>query len=281
MVFLDLEDACAPAERESARGKAAKALRELDWGHTTRAIRMNGVDTRWAYGDVIDVVTDAREALQTIIVPKVRRARDVWWVDTLLTQVEETLGLPPERDRARGADRGDRGAGERRRDRPVVRPAGGGHLRRRGLLRVAGGPGRHELRPGRRLPRGPVALRALPDRRRRTVGGRRRDRRAVPELPDPGRLPDGLRPGGRHGLHRQVGHPSVPGGASRTTRSPRPRTRSPTHVVSSPPIGRPRRTGWAPPGSTGCSSTPPTCATPRPSRPPPTCSASSRHQEDP
>ena len=62
---------------------------------------MNGVDTRWAYGDVIDVVTDAREALQTIIVPKVRHARDVWWVDTLLTQVEETLGLPPGGSRSR------------------------------------------------------------------------------------------------------------------------------------------------------------------------------------
>jgi len=95
LVFLDLEDACAPAEREAARGKAAKALRELDWGSTTRAIRMNGVDTRWAYGDVIEVVTEARSALEVIIVPKARRARDVWWVDTLLTQLEETLGLPP------------------------------------------------------------------------------------------------------------------------------------------------------------------------------------------
>ncbi|MET8534282.1 CoA ester lyase [Streptomyces sp. NPDC005065] len=93
LVFLDLEDACAPAEREAARGKAAKALRELDWGRTTRAIRMNGVDTRWAYGDVIEVVTGAREALDVIIVPKVRTARDVWWVDVLLTQLEETLNL--------------------------------------------------------------------------------------------------------------------------------------------------------------------------------------------
>jgi citrate lyase subunit beta / citryl-CoA lyase len=93
LVFLDLEDACAPAEREKARGKAALALRDLDWGRTTRAIRMNGIDTRWAYGDVIEVVTIAREALDVIIVPKVRRARDVWWVDTLLTQLEETLGL--------------------------------------------------------------------------------------------------------------------------------------------------------------------------------------------
>jgi citrate lyase subunit beta / citryl-CoA lyase len=93
LVFLDLEDACAPAEREAARGKAAAALRDLDWGRTIRAIRMNGVDTRWAYGDVIEVVTAARDALDVIIVPKVRSARDVWWVDVLLTQLEETLGL--------------------------------------------------------------------------------------------------------------------------------------------------------------------------------------------
>jgi citrate lyase subunit beta / citryl-CoA lyase len=93
LVFLDLEDACAPAEREAARGKAARALRDLDWGRTARAIRMNAIDTRWAYGDVIEVVSTAREALDVIIVPKVRRARDVWWVDVLLTQLEETLRL--------------------------------------------------------------------------------------------------------------------------------------------------------------------------------------------
>ena len=93
LVFLDLEDACAPAEREKARGKAARALRELDWGRTTRAVRMNGIDTHWAYGDVIEVVSTAREALDVLIIPKVRRARDVWWVDVLLTQLEESLGL--------------------------------------------------------------------------------------------------------------------------------------------------------------------------------------------
>jgi citrate lyase subunit beta / citryl-CoA lyase len=93
LVFLDLEDACAPAQRYTARSKAAKALRELDWGSTTRAIRMNGVDTHWAYGDVIEVVTQARDALDIIIVPKVRSGRDVWWVDVLLTQLEEALGL--------------------------------------------------------------------------------------------------------------------------------------------------------------------------------------------
>ncbi|NMH96884.1 HpcH/HpaI aldolase/citrate lyase family protein [Pseudonocardia acidicola] len=93
LVFLDLEDAVAPAEREGSRAKAAAALRDLDWGRTARAVRINGIDTRWAHGDVIEVVTGAREALDVIIVPKVRRARDVWWVDVLLTQLEDTLGL--------------------------------------------------------------------------------------------------------------------------------------------------------------------------------------------
>ena len=58
-----------------------------------RAVRVNGIDTPWCHGDIIEVVTGARDALDVLIVPKVRRARDVWWVDVLLTQLEATLGL--------------------------------------------------------------------------------------------------------------------------------------------------------------------------------------------
>ncbi|MFC5747642.1 HpcH/HpaI aldolase/citrate lyase family protein [Actinomadura rugatobispora] len=93
LVFLDLEDACAPAAKESARGIAVKALTGEDWGRTVRAVRVNGLDTRWCHDDVIEVVTGAREALDVIIVPKARTARDVWWVDVLLTQLEDKLGL--------------------------------------------------------------------------------------------------------------------------------------------------------------------------------------------
>ncbi|BBZ14171.1 HpcH/HpaI aldolase/citrate lyase family protein [Mycobacterium branderi] len=93
LVFLDLEDAVAPAHKETARAKAIAALNELDWGRTVRAIRINGLDTRWCHDDIIDVVTEAREHLDTIIVPKVRTAREVWWVDVLLTQLEAKLEL--------------------------------------------------------------------------------------------------------------------------------------------------------------------------------------------
>ena len=93
LVFLDLEDACAPAAKESARATAVAALTDLDWGHTIRAIRINGLDTQWCHDDIIEVVSGARDALDVIIIPKVLSARDVWWVDVLLTQLESKLGL--------------------------------------------------------------------------------------------------------------------------------------------------------------------------------------------
>jgi citrate lyase subunit beta/citryl-CoA lyase len=93
LVFLDLEDACAPIVKESARAIAANALTSLDWGRTVRAVRVNGIDTPWCHGDIIEIVTTARDALDVIIVPKARSARDVWWVDVLLTQLETKLGL--------------------------------------------------------------------------------------------------------------------------------------------------------------------------------------------
>ena len=93
LVFLDLEDACAPAAKESARVIAVAALTGQDWGRVARAVRINGIDTVWCHDDIIEIVTGARDALDVLIVPKVRAARDVWWVDVLLRQLEAKLGL--------------------------------------------------------------------------------------------------------------------------------------------------------------------------------------------
>ena len=93
LVFLDLEDACAPVVKEAARAIAVEALIGQDWGRTVRAVRVNGLDTPWCHGDVVEIVTGARDALDVIIVPKARSARDVWWFDVLLTQLETKLGL--------------------------------------------------------------------------------------------------------------------------------------------------------------------------------------------
>jgi citrate lyase subunit beta / citryl-CoA lyase len=93
LVFLDLEDAVPAAFKEESREKAIGALNDLDWGKTARAIRINGLDTKWCHDDLIEVVSRAGEKLDTIIIPKAKTARDVWWVDVLLTQLETKLGL--------------------------------------------------------------------------------------------------------------------------------------------------------------------------------------------
>ncbi|HUY19968.1 MAG TPA: CoA ester lyase [Candidatus Binataceae bacterium] len=93
LVFLDLEDAVAPAHKDAARDNAAAALRELDWGTKLRAVRVNGAETRWAYADVVTIVERAGEYLDVIILPKVKAPRDIWFFDTLLSQLEAKLEL--------------------------------------------------------------------------------------------------------------------------------------------------------------------------------------------
>jgi citrate lyase subunit beta/citryl-CoA lyase len=93
LVFLDLEDACAPSAKEAARATVVTALTNLDWGRSLRAVRVNGLETPWCHDDIIEVVSGAGHNLDVIILPKARTARDVWWVDVLLAQLEAKLRL--------------------------------------------------------------------------------------------------------------------------------------------------------------------------------------------
>lgn len=93
-VFLDLEDAVAPAEKDRSRAAVVAALREGGWGERIRAVRVNDVRTPWAYRDVIDVVEQAGSFLDAIVLPKVSGPLDVSWLDILLSQVERAAGLP-------------------------------------------------------------------------------------------------------------------------------------------------------------------------------------------
>lgn len=94
MTFLDLEDSVAPAEKISARAKVVKAIRELSWDDRVLCVRVNAWDTEWTYGDVIEVVSNAGERLDEIMLPKAQQASDVIALDLLLTQVEKSCGLP-------------------------------------------------------------------------------------------------------------------------------------------------------------------------------------------
>jgi malyl-CoA/(S)-citramalyl-CoA lyase len=93
IVMLDLEDAVAPADKPQARSNATAALRELDWSGCTVSLRINGLDTHYCYRDIVDVVEQAGGFLDTVLVPKASCAGDIHLVATLLTQIEDAVGL--------------------------------------------------------------------------------------------------------------------------------------------------------------------------------------------
>jgi len=95
-IFLDLEDAVAPGDKEQARRNVIQALQEHDWRGRgkTICVRINGIDTHYMYRDVVDVVEQAGVRLDSILIPKVGVPADVYLVDALLTQIEQAKGIP-------------------------------------------------------------------------------------------------------------------------------------------------------------------------------------------
>jgi citrate lyase beta subunit len=95
-VFLDLEDAVAPGDKEEARTHVVAGLLRHDWkarGKTV-CVRINGIDTHYMYRDVVDVVEQAGHRLDVVLVPKVGVPADVYLVDALLTQIEAARRIP-------------------------------------------------------------------------------------------------------------------------------------------------------------------------------------------
>ncbi|MDP9405430.1 MAG: CoA ester lyase [Actinomycetota bacterium] len=93
-VFLDLEDAVAPAHKKAARAQVVEALNTVDFGGKVVVVRVNDVTTPYCYDDVISVVRGAGARLDCLMVPKVQAAGQLWFVEHLLTQLEADLGLP-------------------------------------------------------------------------------------------------------------------------------------------------------------------------------------------
>jgi malyl-CoA/(S)-citramalyl-CoA lyase len=94
VVFLDLEDAVAPDDKEQARANVIDALLGQDWSGCAVSVRVNGLDTHWCYRDVVEVVEKTGDMLDTVLVPKVGSPSDVEFVATLLDQIEQRNGWP-------------------------------------------------------------------------------------------------------------------------------------------------------------------------------------------
>ena len=92
VINLDLEDAVAPSDKEAARANIIEAISSVDWGTKTLSVRINGLDTPYWYRDVVDLLEQAGERLDQIMIPKVGCAGDIYAVDALVTAIEAAKG---------------------------------------------------------------------------------------------------------------------------------------------------------------------------------------------
>src|ERR1700710_2590003 len=92
-VFLDLEDACATIAKPGARKNIVAALNEGGWGNKIRVVRVNDWTTHRTYRGVVEVIEGAGPTLDCIMLPKVANAEQVVTLDTLMTQIEKTMGF--------------------------------------------------------------------------------------------------------------------------------------------------------------------------------------------
>ncbi len=92
VINLDLEDSVAPDDKAEARKNIIAATHDIDWGDKTLSVRINGLDTPYWYRDVVDLIEQAGERLDQIMIPKVGCAADIYAVDAVVTAAEAAMG---------------------------------------------------------------------------------------------------------------------------------------------------------------------------------------------
>lgn len=92
VINLDLEDSVAPSDKDAARANVIEALNTVDWGNKYMSVRINGLDTPYWYRDVVDLLEQAGDRIDQIMIPKVGCAEDVYAVDALVTAIERAKG---------------------------------------------------------------------------------------------------------------------------------------------------------------------------------------------
>ena len=92
VINLDLEDSVAPDDKPEARKNIIQAIGDVDWGNKTLSVRINGLDTPYWYRDVVDLLENASDRLDQIMIPKVGNGADIYAVDALVTAIETAKG---------------------------------------------------------------------------------------------------------------------------------------------------------------------------------------------
>ncbi len=92
VIMLDLEDSVPADQKEAARKTVIDSLLSLDFNVKRVGLRINSLDTPFAYKDLIHVAEAACDHIDTIVVPKVNHEGDIHFVSRLLDGVEMASG---------------------------------------------------------------------------------------------------------------------------------------------------------------------------------------------
>src|SRR3954464_1609059 len=93
ILLANLEDGVPAADKEAARAGLVEVARTADMGATQFWTRVNSLDSPWVLDDLVAAVTEAGDALDVIMIPKVEGPEDIHYVDRLLAQLEAKVGL--------------------------------------------------------------------------------------------------------------------------------------------------------------------------------------------
>lgn len=92
-IFLDLEDSVAHSEKSLARSKVIEALLQGNFKTPLIAVRVNEQITSIGVEDVSNIVLQAGENFNSLIIPKVETAEQVIELDKRLFDLEQSAGL--------------------------------------------------------------------------------------------------------------------------------------------------------------------------------------------
>jgi citrate lyase beta subunit len=93
VIMLDLEDSVPIDAKEAARRQVLKSLKAVDWRHHSVTVRINALDSAFAYRDLLEIAEGAGGVLAAVVVPKVNHPGDIHFVDRMLDGIERAMPL--------------------------------------------------------------------------------------------------------------------------------------------------------------------------------------------
>ena len=88
VIMLDLEDSVSWEQKSDARIQVLDSINTLEWGEKSLTVRINSLDTAFAYRDLLTILENSIYKIDSIVVPKVNSAADIHFVSTLMDQIQ-------------------------------------------------------------------------------------------------------------------------------------------------------------------------------------------------